>query len=70
MRIRLPLHEIRSVYKIGTGKSRQICSRSVSCPVPNEFTCESDPVWNCTIARWYNASVNQGDEVGGSNNVN
>ena len=26
--------------------------------VPNKFTCESDPVWNCTILVWYSARVN------------
>ena len=26
--------------------------------VPNEFTCESDPGWNCTAPWWYRDHVN------------
>ena len=54
----LRLHQTGCVwnrYKIGTDKpcvynglARCILNR-FSCKVPNEFTCESDPVWNCTV---------------------
>ena len=29
-----------------------------SYPVPNRFTCESDPGWNCTIPVWYGTRAN------------
>ena len=56
--LRNRLHETRSVrnrYEIGmpkswiyTGPDRSTLDR-FSYPVPNGFTCRSDPVWNYTL---------------------
>ena len=61
------LHETGFVwnrYEIGTDKpcvytglGRSALDR-FSYPVPNGFTCESDPVWNCTVPGWYRDRVN------------
>ena len=51
-------------YKIGTDKLCVYTGPGItalnrlSYQVPNGFTSESDPVWNCTVPRWYRASVN------------
>ena len=64
--IRLRLCETGSVcnrYEIDrdkpciyTGSGRSALDRFFY-PVPNGFTCQSDPVWNCTIPGWYRDRV-------------
>ena len=67
MKLRVRLHETGSVwnrYKIGTDKpcvytlpGRSTLNR-FSYPVPNGFTCQSNPVSNCTVPGWYSSRVN------------
>ena len=48
------ISEARCVY---TGSSRSTQDRFLYL-VPNGFTYESDPVWNCTVPGWYCVHVN------------
>ena len=61
--LRLCLRETEFVwnwYKILSGKlcvytrpGRSSLLDRLSYPVPNVFTCGSDPVWNSAISKWY-----------------
>ena len=54
--------------KFGTDKPRVYTGpgRSASDPVPNRFTCESDPVWNSTVLNPTKQTITQKNSVPGA----